>query len=69
MTDQWTGDRDYLIATIFPSEILSPDHHEHAHHDGCYYTHSHHGGGRRHHHRYQCASPECRHVYEQEPRT
>lgn len=61
VTDPWTGDRDYLIATIFPAEVLGPDHHEHAHHDGCYYTHEHDGGRRPHPHRYRCDGKNCNH--------
>jgi len=66
VSDAWSGGTEVLLG-MWPSEEFHPDQHEHAHHDGCFYAHRHPGGSAPHGHIYECASPQCRHIYEQEP--
>lgn len=60
VTDDWSGGPD-AVADLFCENYvtgrrgdLTPEHHEHGHHDGALYCHAHPGGDREHDHVYDC---------------
>lgn len=54
VTDDWSGDRGWLLGTFPELKGIGPDRHEHVHHDGCFYAHEHKRGREPHDHVYEC---------------